>query len=171
MNPEEIITNFSKEYRRLWAMAYSVCRDHHLCDDILQEVSITLIKKADDFDSSKAFLPWAIGITRIKALRFSQKKKLDNLKLSDASLDILETQLCENYSNNTLDSRLESLKSCLEKLSGENYKILKLKYINNESARDIAKLINRTEKATHSLLQRLRMSLQKCINSKVMSYE
>ena len=47
----------------------------------------------------------------------------------------------------------------------ENYRILKLKYINNESARDIAKLINRTETATHSLLQRLRMSLQKCINS------
>ncbi|MDD7987294.1 sigma factor [Lentisphaera marina] len=73
MNTEEVIANFSKEYRRLWAMAYSVCRVHHLCDDILQEVSITLIKKADDFDSSKAFLPWAIGITRIQAVTLQLK--------------------------------------------------------------------------------------------------
>ncbi len=96
MNTEEIITNFSREYRRLWAMAYSVCRDHHLCDDILQEVPIVLIKKAGDFDSSKAFLPWAIGITRIQALRASQKKKLDKLDLSADSLDIIEKQICEN---------------------------------------------------------------------------
>lgn len=169
MNTEEVIANFSKEYRRLWAMAYSVCRDHHLCDDILQEVSITLMKKADDFDSSKAFLPWAIGITRIQALRFSQKRYLDKLNLSAESLDIIESQICENYHDDILESRLESLKACLSKVSGENYQILKMKYIKGESARSIAKIIGRSETATHSLLQRLRMSLQKCINSKALN--
>ena len=169
MKPEEIIANFSKEHRRLWAMAYSVCHDYHLCDDILQEVSITLIKKADDFDSSKAFLPWAIGITRIQALRASQKKKLDKLDLSEGSLDIIEKQICENYQDEVLESRLESLKSCLGKVSSENYQILKKKYIKGESARQIAQSIGRSETATHSLLQRLRLSLQKCITSKAIN--
>ncbi|EDM28137.1 probable extracytoplasmic function alternative sigma factor [Lentisphaera araneosa HTCC2155] len=169
MKPEEIIANFSKEHRRLWAMAYSICHDYHLCDDILQEVSITLIKKADDFDSERAFLPWAIGITRIQALRASQKKKLDKLDLSEDSLDIIEKQICENYQDEVLESRLQSLKSCLGKISGENYQILKMKYIKGESARQIAQSIGRSETATHSLLQRLRLSLQKCIISKAIN--
>ena len=132
MNTEDIITNFSREYRRLWAMAYSICNDHHLCDDILQEVSLTLLKKASDFDDSKAFLPWAIGITRIHSLRFSQKKYQEKMKLSDESLDIIENHICEDFQDEILESRLESLKSCLAKVSGDNYQILKMKYIKGE---------------------------------------
>ena len=169
MKTEELITNFSKEHSRLWAMAYSICHDHHLCDDILQEVSLTLIKKAADFDNSKAFLPWALGITRIHSLRFSQKKYQEKMKLSDESLDIIENHICEDYKDDALESRLESLKSCLTKISGENYQILKMKYIKGESAREISRVIRRSETATHSLLQRLRMSLQKCINSKALN--
>ena len=72
-----------------------------------QEVSITLIKKADDFDSSKAFLPWAIGITRSGFALFL-KKETTQFKALRREPGYSETQICENYSNDTLDSRLES---------------------------------------------------------------
>ena len=167
MKDEEIIALYSQYHRQLWAMAHSISRDHHLTEDILQEVSVVLLRKADSFDSSRPFLSWTLGITRLQALKTLQKRHRQTAHLEPASLDIIESQLVGETKSELLEQRLQNLKLCLKELSPDNYQIMKLKYISRLSACDISQKIQCSETATHSLLQRLRSSVHRCITRKM----
>ena len=166
LTDKEIAHELMKNHSRLWAMAHSITHDFHLTEDTLQEVSIVLIKKKEKFDESRSFLKWALGITRIEALRTLNRHNKNNLMLDEGAYDKLEQLIAEDKRTYSED-RVEALKGCLKELSPENHKILQMKYLHKYSARRISNLVDRTETATHSLLQRLRMKMVNCINGKL----
>ena len=159
---KELMANRNK----LWAMAYSITRDFHMTEDILQETSIAVIQNAEKFHNDKPFLPWAIGITRNQALKAINKAGKHPYVMSNDIIEKIENQLAAE-TNESTDIRFPALKKCLLELSEENRRIMKMKYIDKLSAEKIAEHVKRTETATFSLLQRLRVSLAKCIKNKM----
>jgi len=160
---KELMANRNK----LWAMAYSITRDFHMTEDILQETSIVVIQYADRYNQDRPFLPWALGITRNQALKAVNKSAKGPCSMSNDIIEKLEERLIvdENEEN---DDRYIALKQCLMEMSEENRRVLKMKYIEKISAEKIASQVQRTETATFSLLQRLRLSLAKCIKGKIL---
>jgi len=159
VNKEDIVGEFVKCHSRLWAMAHAITRDHHLTEDVLQNVSLVLLNKAEQFDESRSFVAWALGITRLQAFKLLDKRSRDTSHIDKLSLDTLESTI----SDNKHEERLLAMKSCLKKISHENFQIMQMKYVNKQSAREIAVKIERTETGTHSLLQRLRCKVHRCI--------
>ena len=43
-------------------------RDRGHAEDLLQEIAMTLLRKFADYDTSKAFLPWAMGVAKFAIL-------------------------------------------------------------------------------------------------------
>ena len=147
-------------------MAYSITRDFHMTEDILQETSIAVIQYSERYNTAMPFLPWAIGITRNQALKAVNRAGKHPYVMSNDIIEKIENQLAAEV-NDTKDIRFPALKKCLLELSEENRKVLKMKYIDKLSAEKIAETVKRTETATFSLLQRLRVSLAKCIKNKM----
>ena len=160
---KELMANRNK----LWAMAYSITRDFHMTEDILQETSIAVIQYADRFNEDRPFLPWALGITRNQALKAVNKSSRSPFSMSNDIIEKLEEKLITDEKQED-DERFEALKQCLLEMSEENRSVLRMKYIEKVSAEKIASQVQRTETATFSLLQRLRLSLAKCIKGKIL---
>lgn len=159
---KELMANRNK----LWAIAYSITRDFHMTEDILQETSIAVIQNADRYSEDRPFLPWALGIARNQALKAVSKSSRSPYSMSNDIIEKLEEKLISDDTQQD-DERFTALKQCLLEMSEENRTVLKMKYIDKISAEKIAAQVQRTETATFSLLQRLRLSLARCIKSKI----
>lgn len=147
-------------------MAYSITRNFHMTEDILQEASIAIIQNAEKYNPDRPFLAWALGITRNQALKAVNKSSRHPYVMSNEIIEKIEEQIVYDNTDKE-DIRFPALKQCMMEMSEENRRVLKMKYIEKLSAEQIAKKVERTETATFSLLQRLRMTLAKCVKSKI----
>ena len=147
---------------RIWSYIFSIVRDYHLSEDVLQEVCLFLVNSAEKYDSSKSFLPWALGIARNKSYEAIRKNQKQGTLLEDKILKKLQETITNV--NREENVRLEALQKCLTQISEENRNLMTMKYVQRFSAEKISKIINRSRTATFSLLQRIRTSLAGCIN-------
>ncbi|MCM8539050.1 MAG: sigma-70 family RNA polymerase sigma factor [Lentisphaeraceae bacterium] len=147
---------------RIWSYIFSIVRDYHLSEDVLQEVCLFLVNSSDKYDTSRSFLPWALGIARNKSYEAIRKNQRQGTLLEDNILKKLQETITNI--NREENIRLEALQKCLSQISEENRDIMTMKYVNRFSAEKIAKMINRSRTATFSLLQRVRTSLAGCVN-------
>ena len=167
-NEKRILKEFLKERNRLWSYSFSMTRDFHLSDEVIQEVALALIQQADRYNPQRHFMGWAIGITRNQTLKALRKQGKHAAAIScEETLDALAERLCERP--NYQAERFNALNKCMSKVSSENRRVLNLKYLEKKSAEEIAALIDRSETATFSLLQRLRASLSKCIKLQLLN--
>ena len=164
---DQLLSEVLQHKDRIWSYIFSIVRDYHLSEDVLQEVCLFLVNSADKFDSSKKFLPWALGIARNKSYEAIRKNKRQGTLLEDDILKKLQETLTSISREE--DVRLEALQKCLMQISDENRKIMTMKYVQKLSADNIARIINRSRTATFSLLQRVRTTLAGCVNKGVPS--
>ena len=164
---EDIIGEFLKCQKRLRALAFAICRDFHMVDDILQEVFLVLIKKEKTFDKPAHFVAWALGVTRFKTYEFIRAQQKSGVSLDDEAMDILAQALDDVAAQEDFERRSEALQHCLEELGDENYEVLNMMYCQRLSAEVISDKLKRTVVATRSLLQRLRRKMLSCARSSI----
>lgn len=57
---EEIVNRYGD---RIYGLAFRITRDHHIAEEILQEVFLTLVKKIDTFRGESKFSSWLYRVT------------------------------------------------------------------------------------------------------------
>lgn len=60
--------------------------------DVLQETILTLWAKRMEFDARRDFLPWALGIARLKVLEFWRKRPRWESFAQDALQDLMDAR-------------------------------------------------------------------------------
>ena len=163
LSQEQIVQQFMNCQTRLRAMAYSMCMDYHIVDDIMQEVAVTLIKKRASFDETKPFAPWAAGITRFKVLEYFRKNKKSPVPMDDELLIRIQDNMLTAMQEIDMEERANAVTHCISKLPDENAELLKMKYIKSYPVKKIADEINRSVVGTQSLLQRVRGKVLECV--------
>lgn len=149
---EELYIKYHKE---LYLYAFSLCKDHHLSQDLTSDTFLKAYLSLDDVSYFKYWL-----------FRVCKNLYYDHLKLNKeySSGDILERTVSTNET--PLDKVIESEKrQYIYKLIldlNESYKeILILYYFSDFSIREISKLMNTTEAAAKTMLYRARRKLKK----------
>jgi RNA polymerase sigma-70 factor (ECF subfamily) len=68
-----MLTSAQQEhFTQLWTQAHATVacfihtstRDRGHAEDFIQEIAMTLLRKFSDYDTSKTFLPWAMGVVK-----------------------------------------------------------------------------------------------------------
>lgn len=161
---EQFVKLLTHAQTSLHAYILSLLVDPTAADDVLQEVNVTLWRKAGDFDVSQsqdAFLAWACKVAYFKVLTFRRTCGRDRLVFDDQVLDRLAHRLSER--RDELDPRRSALRLCLEKLPPNQHQLIQQRYASDGSVQGVAESLGRPVGSISQTLYRIRATLLDCI--------
>ena len=152
---------FATSQPQLRAFLRSVIFNPSDVDDLLQDVAVIAIEKADRFDPSQGEIgAWVTGIARNRVLKFLEKSKRQKLRFSDELIHaIADAAADESPSTDTLDV----LEHCLKSLERSKRELLIRRHQTGMTATKLAKSIGYTDSRLSRLLNGLYGALMKCV--------
>lgn len=131
-------------------------------DDILQEVSIVLWEKFDEFRTGGDFKAWACGIARFKVLSWMRDRGRDPLLLD---MDVVELVADESLlAESQLQQQRVALETCFEKIPTTERDLLTRAYHRDMKIQDVAATSGRSVGGFYQWLHRMRKLLFECIS-------
>lgn len=167
MKSEQILQLFFKEKPFLQGYLLAATRDYHSTEDILQEISLILVRKAGDYDSTRPFKPWLNGIARRELASWLRKQKSRMPVLDPETLDYCNAALESLLEDDSIHRRTLALQKCLSSISGTGRKILDLRYHDRRTCGQIARKLNRSLQSVYAILKRAKALLQRCVETRM----
>ena len=169
-----LTTDQQEHFTRLWTQAQSTVacfvhtsiRDRGQAEDLLQEIAMTLLRKFADYDASKAFLPWAIGVAKFAILGSRRDYARSRLVFDEVLLERISNTFLEIAPG--LREEEAYLDLCLTKLAPKARRMVRLRYFDSLDSREIARVLGTSEVAIRVGLLRIREQLRKCIESQLL---
>ncbi len=161
---ETFLKRFLEVERPLRAYLYSVTRDVHDTEDLVQIVGQELWTKDEAYDPARPFIAWTLGMARLVALRWRRSKARSPLVVSEEAIEWLAAET-EAHAE-AINRRHLMLGECIEELPEKWRKPLRWKYFDGLSHREIAERLQRRVSAVDMLLSRIRQRLRDCVEAK-----
>ena len=139
--------------------------DYQQADEVLQRVAITLVRKFDQYDTSRPFGAWAVGVAKYEVLYYRRERATDKHLFGDEIIDHIASRyevLAED-----VDPVREALRQCLEQLKGRSKRVIELRYRRGMKSSMIADEMTLSPGAVRMLLCRVRETLRRCIEQRV----
>lgn len=137
--------------------------DPHEADDLAQEVFLTAFSRLQEFDPERPLGPWLRGIA-FNLLRNHWRKFRPRAIGGNEELTVLLDQRvameCDAQHESVL---LEVMRDCLERIQGPARELLRLRYGEERSVRELALRFRRGYSALTMQLHRLRELLSRCV--------
>lgn len=169
---EEFVVLMTRHQRRIWWFINSMLPAASDADDVLQETSLVLWRKWDQFDREREFISWACGIARLQVFKFVRKNKSKRSYLNEIVLgeiaDIAEREV-QNLART--ETRLEALKQCVQRLEDDERKLIKRRYEDEWTTQRIARETSRPLVTIYKTLARARGKLSDCVNRRLANFE
>lgn len=134
-------------------------------EDILQDVAEILLRKRAEYDPTRSFTGWAIGIARLEVLDVRRSHRRSPLTFDSDLVDRV-AQASEEIADD-LGARRDALLACLERVGGRAREALRLRYAECLSAPAIAGHLRMSAVAVRVMLMRARAALEKCIGRRL----
>ena len=136
--------------------------DHHLADDIMQEVARLAAERFEQYDQDRPFVAWLIGIARNRIAQAYRERGRRPVVFSSEVLDAIAHAYIDMQP--TEDDRLDGLRVCMNKLSDRHRRVIELRYSRQMTSEQIAGQVACSPRAVTSMLQRIRSALRKCVS-------
>ena len=136
--------------------------------DIMQECSVALWRRFSDYDSGRPFASWALGFVRTEVRRFLRKSGR-RAQLTERAAELLLQD--EQQLSGELDERERYLLNCLKTLSAAHRELIDGYYRNEYSVSELAQRSGQSAEAVYKMLQRIRIALHQCIESRMRGVE
>ena len=129
--------------------------------DVLQDTNMVILRDVSHFKPGTSFLAWAKTVAYYQVLSYRKKKSRDRLVFDDESFRRLTERVAARSEQS--DRRLEVITYCIKKLSEAQQALIKAKYFEGLSIREIGKRFGYSASAAVSLLYRIRRLLAACV--------
>lgn len=161
---EKFVLLFSKYEGNVRAFVTSLLPNWEGVDEVLQESSLVMWRKFDQFDTTgpeSDFLNWAFMIVRFEVMKFRRKKATDRLVFSEDILELIAEE-AEQVAARQLE-RERALQNCIQKLDPRQRSLIRAAYEDGVSIKEAAEKVGRTQTALYQALARIRRNLHRCI--------
>ncbi len=129
--------------------------------EVLQEVSVQLWEKWDNYDTSRPFVPWAIRFAYLEVLKWRQRQAREKLIFSDSLLQQLNVTLDEEAP--LTEARNRALETCLTKLTEREKKWVHLRYGRHGAVKEEAERRGISLHKVYYAIEKIRGQLLNCI--------
>jgi len=161
----ELTLHWGKAQPAVAAFVRSIVHNHHDAEDVIQATVTHIVDHYDEYDPARPFVPWAIGIARIRILHHRDQNKRKPLLLGDTALDALSNAIVSEAEQ--ISDRLDALEHCLGRLSPKHQRLLALRYQDKVSRPAIADALGIRENSVSVLLRRVRQVLEDCVTRRI----
>jgi RNA polymerase sigma-70 factor, ECF subfamily len=171
-NEEHI--NQSVQVARLWSQAQGVVAamvsgaviDFHDAEDLVARVAETVVRNFGEYDRSRPFLPWALGIARNIILQYYERRSGEkHIYFDESTLRVLE--IAHINTADDMSARLAALQECLKSITGKTRHVLEMRYMHNLRPDVLAETMGISRNSVWLMLSRGRDALKKCIEKKL----
>jgi RNA polymerase sigma-70 factor, ECF subfamily len=131
-------------------------------EDVFQETCLVLWQKFDEYKPGTSFLAWALRTAQHKAMN-AQQKQARFLAFTDRMRDALRAEFVDQPVETPATS-LAALSGCMDRLTENDQRIVKLCYVEDIPVRQLADALGRSPESVHNSLLRIRTWLLDCIH-------
>ena len=148
------------------AFIATYCPNWETVDDVAQQTFIWAYEHFDEFTPGTRFPAWLKAIARNKLMAELEvqrrdsgrrQKYVDYVQTVSAQEELREAEAGEESGLSTV------LKSCVEKLPGDMKQLMKQRYQDDVTVRELAQQVRKTETALKVTLFRIRQMLKRCV--------
>ncbi|MBC7354194.1 MAG: sigma-70 family RNA polymerase sigma factor [Thermogutta sp.] len=155
--------------RKLFLYVMVLVPDPQEAEEIVQDVSVVLWRRFEDFRPEEDFFRWACGIARNEVLKHRERLTRSARLFSPEFLEQIANHAVHVVE--TVDERREALRQCLQELQPHHRELLNQRYFQQMSTEQIAQLRGKSVEAVRRMLHRIRMAVLKCIQHKLRTAE
>ncbi len=163
-----------QQIARLWsaaqplvsAMISSTVINFHDAEDLVAQVAETAVAKFDQYDSSRPFRAWAMGIARNVLLRYFERRAGDiHVYLDPEALSAIGNAHLEIADE--APGRLVALRQCISGLRGKQQRLFEMRYFHDLKPDAIAEALGMSRNAVWVTLHRVRAVLMECVQRRL----
>ncbi len=166
IDKDRLVQLLLREHNTLAAYSWSLVRDEHLVDDIMQELALVMVRRGGEIVDEHHFPKWARSVCRLTALDMLKRRRRRPHPLGDGVLDLIDAQWAQGVDRNSADLT-EALRICLQKLSPYARQLIELRYAEGLKSADIASRLGRTVIGVYEALSRAHRRLGECIRGRL----
>jgi RNA polymerase sigma-70 factor (ECF subfamily) len=167
---ERFLSLFLPEQATVRAFLRTVVWDRWRCEDLFQEVALSLWRQLDRYDDRRPFGVWARGVAAKKVYKSLRQARRAPMALSPEALVELEAALDRQAFDASVRSpsrREEALRGCIERLPDRSRALVAMRYGDGLKVTEIAVRIGSSPEAVQKALSRLRGALEKCVERRL----
>ena len=132
-----------------------------MADEVLQETSLVLFRRFDEYDEQRPLVAWALGVARFQVLSLNRDAARSRVAF-DTELLVRFTETWGELAPGASDRSL-FLQDCIQRLAARARQMVRLRYYDELTAEEIARQIGGTGAAVRVALQRIRQQLRECV--------
>jgi RNA polymerase sigma-70 factor (ECF subfamily) len=159
---KQLMALITQHQRRIFSYIYTLVPDRYDAEDLLQDTSVVICEKFDEFEEGTDFVAWACQIAywriRYSRQKFARSKVIYQQELVDALAQTAATMREE------LDERHEALAGCLQKLPARDREMVLTRYEPGSGVPEAARRAGRSLEAAYKALARIRKLLFDCVS-------
>jgi len=143
----------------------AMVRDRAAADDLVQSVALTAVEKMDEYDDTRSFEAWVIGIARYKVLQHYRSVGQERLVFDEGLIDSFTSHYKDASAG--YESRISALRDCMDKLPDESQSLLTKRYFDQTPVKSIAAKLGKTPARISKQLFNIRRTLEQCIGKRL----
>ena len=159
---QQLMLLMTQHQRRIFGYIYTLVPDRHDAEDILQETSLVVCKKFEQFLPGTDFAAWACQIAYWEVRRARQKFARAKVVFNQEVVDAISETAAELAPQTS--ARHEALAKCLQKLHPRDRELLLTRYEPGSGVEAAAQRTGRSLEAAYKALARLRKLLLDCVS-------
>jgi RNA polymerase sigma-70 factor, ECF subfamily len=157
----QFVELLTSNQRKLYAYICTLLLGDAGAADVLQDTSLDLWDRAEEFDFERPFLPWAFGFARQRVLAYRKSRSRSRLVFGEEAVNCIDAA-CVRYASEA-DGRLTALQDCLKKLQPVEAQLIRERYLTKTSVRVMAARLGDKAHNLSVRLYRIRKQLARCV--------
>lgn len=162
---ERLARHWAEAETAIQAYVFSAIGRFHEAEEVVQQVAMTVVRRFDEYDDARPFIAWALWLAKSRIADHYRQQSRARRRLPEEVLDRIAVVLAEQAPERS--ARQEALEVCLDRLGDKAQRLVRLRYLQEESLEMVAKSIGSTPGSVRVLLSRARRVLAECIQARL----
>ena len=150
----------------LMSYARSLLGNYAAAEDVVQEATLVVARKFDQFQEGTSMLAWCRSIVRLEVLRAKQRNRRERTlseRLLDDAIDAAFDEFQTARRRDDAESWREALEHCLGRVPERGQGVLRARFVDELSYQQIGERIGMTIEAVRKALFRLKKQVRSCV--------
>jgi len=166
---DRFVSLFTAAHPRVYGFILSLLPDRAQADEVMQETSLVLWRRFEEFDADRDFVRWACGVAINLVRKHRRERARRPVPFGDDTLERIVSARQQHA--DLLETRRRLLGECIAKLSESDRKLIQTCYEPATTFKQAAERLGRPANTVYKAIKRIRLALFECVDRRLRTEE